>query len=76
MVREERRDPRGRRFFAFKFRSIVYLNASISASQLEVTFVGSVIRFVSIDKLPQLINVLRGEMTCVPGDAEYLFFLE
>lgn len=76
LVREERHDLRGRRFFAFRFRSTVYRSASILRVDPHVTFVGSIIRFLGIDRLPQLINVLRGEMTCVPGDPEYLFFLE
>jgi putative colanic acid biosynthesis UDP-glucose lipid carrier transferase len=76
LVREERRAPLGRRFFAFKFRSTVYRSAPIWRADPEVTFVGSIIRFLGVDKLPQLINVLRGEMTCVTGDPEYLFFLE
>jgi lipopolysaccharide/colanic/teichoic acid biosynthesis glycosyltransferase len=76
LVREERRDRRGRRFFAFKFRSTVCRSALIRRVDPEVTFVGGIIRFLSVDKLPQLINVLRGEMTCLTGDPEYLFFLE
>jgi lipopolysaccharide/colanic/teichoic acid biosynthesis glycosyltransferase len=76
LVREERRDRRGRRFFAFKFRSTVYRNAPIWYVDPEATFVGGIIRFLSIDKLPQLINVLRGEMTCLPSHPEHLFFLE
>jgi lipopolysaccharide/colanic/teichoic acid biosynthesis glycosyltransferase len=74
LVREQRRDRRGRRFFAFKFRSTVHRGAL--TVDPEVTFVGSIICFPNIDRLPQLINVLRGEMTCVLGDPEYLFFLE
>lgn len=45
-------------------------------SILKFAFIGSIIRFLSVDKLPQLINLIRREMTCVPGDLEYLFFLE
>jgi putative colanic acid biosynthesis UDP-glucose lipid carrier transferase len=76
LVREERRDLRGRRFFAFKFRSTIYRRMPIWRVDPQVTVVGGIIRFLSVDKLPQLVNVLRGEMTCVPGDQEYLFFLE
>jgi lipopolysaccharide/colanic/teichoic acid biosynthesis glycosyltransferase len=71
-AREERRDPRGRRFFALKFRSTVETSAGLEV----VTFVGSIIRLLRIDNLPQLINVLRGEMTCVVDDPDYLFFLD
>jgi lipopolysaccharide/colanic/teichoic acid biosynthesis glycosyltransferase len=72
LVREERRDPRGRRFFALKFRSTVHTSADLEV----VTFVGSIIRFLRIDNLPQLVNALRGEMTCVADDPDYLFFLD
>lgn len=75
-LREERIDPRGRRFFAVKFRSTVYCECSVGALEDQLTFVGSVIRFLRIDNLPQLINVLRGEMTCIVGETDQVFFLE
>ena len=76
LVREERRDPRGRRFFALKFRSTVHTSPPVCGVDQQVTFVGSIIRYLRIDNLPQLINVLSGEMTCVVDDPDYLFFLD
>jgi lipopolysaccharide/colanic/teichoic acid biosynthesis glycosyltransferase len=77
LVREERRDPCGRRFFAIKFRSTVDTGGPpVRRVAQQTTFVGSIIRYLRIDNLPQLFNVLRGEMTCVAGDPDYLFFLE
>ena len=73
---EERVDLRGRRFSAFKFRSTVQRQPVGPGIEPEVTFVGGIIRFLRIDNLPQLINVLRGEMTCIVGGSDHLFFLE
>lgn len=36
---------------------------------------GGIIRYVPIDTLPQLLNSLRGEMTRLRADPDYLFFL-
>lgn len=72
LVREPRIDQHGRRFYALKFR----ITANRTSSGGGVTFVGNIIRFLRIDDLPQLINVLRGEMTCAADDPDSLFFLE
>jgi lipopolysaccharide/colanic/teichoic acid biosynthesis glycosyltransferase len=71
----------GRRFYALKFRTMIpdadeYLAAhpdlrSRYALQIKlrddprVTRVGSVLRHTSLDELPQLYNVLRGQMSLV-----------
>jgi lipopolysaccharide/colanic/teichoic acid biosynthesis glycosyltransferase len=74
--REERLYPRGYRFFALKFRSTVHEERPSRGVEPEVTFVGGIMRFLRIDNLPQLVNVVRGEMTCVASDPDHLFFLE
>lgn len=60
-----------RQFRIFKFRSM-YLESSDSAGDRStsrnddrITRVGRIIRQTSIDELPQLINVLRGDMSMV-----------
>jgi len=72
LVRERRIDRYGRRFFALKFR---ITGDSGSQRDAHITFVGNIIHFLRIDTLPQLINVLRGEMTCMAGD-DSSFFLD
>jgi lipopolysaccharide/colanic/teichoic acid biosynthesis glycosyltransferase len=74
--REERLDRQGGRFFALKFRSTLQEDPPIRDCGASVSFVGRIIRFLWIDNLPQLVNVLRGEMTCFAGDPNQLFFLE
>lgn len=66
------RTGRGNRFFLiFKFRSMRVEtsdhagNRSASRDDDRITRVGRFIRSTSIDELPQLLNVLRGEMSVV-----------
>jgi lipopolysaccharide/colanic/teichoic acid biosynthesis glycosyltransferase len=68
----QRRVGRANRFFSmYKFRSMRVRqsdhdgNVSASREDDRVTRVGRFIRRTSIDELPQLINVLRGEMSIV-----------
>lgn len=68
----QRRVGRGNRFFeVYKFRSMRALRAdadgAISAQRDDrrITRVGHLIRRTSIDELPQLVNVLKGEMSLV-----------
>jgi putative colanic acid biosynthesis UDP-glucose lipid carrier transferase len=72
---ELRVTPGGRRFWALKFR-ITVQGSEASHREPQATFVGDIIRTLRLDALPQLLNVLRGEMTCLPADPDYLFFLD
>jgi lipopolysaccharide/colanic/teichoic acid biosynthesis glycosyltransferase len=70
----------GRPFKALKFRSMV-TDASIlgpaitSAEDDRITRIGKVLRQTKLDELPQLVNVLKGDMSVVgprPEDPRYV----
>lgn len=79
--RQQRVGKSGKLFYMYKFRSMVSNAEALKATLIDkneaagpvfkirfdprVTRVGSFIRKRSIDELPQLINVLKGEMTLV-----------
>ncbi len=70
IYRQERRGFNGESFHIWKFRSMRVTEPGSAMKQAEkdddrITAVGRVIRRLSIDELPQLINVLRGEMSLV-----------
>ena len=80
--RQERTGENGRAFAVMKFRSM-RTDAEgdgkprwASAQDDRVTAVGNVIRRLRIDELPQLFNVLRGQMSLVGPRPERPYFVE
>jgi len=81
LYRQARTGLRGREFVLLKFRSM-HVDAEENGSPQwaqrndpRVTRVGAFIRKVRIDELPQLVNVLRGEMSFVGPRPERPFFV-
>lgn len=70
LFRQERVGFNGRSFMIYKFRSMRVMEDGRAMRQVQkdddrVTRVGRFLRASSIDELPQLFNVLRGEMSLV-----------
>jgi len=70
LFRQRRRGFNGREFTIYKFRTMHVLedgDVIIQAQRNDkrTTRVGRVLRATSIDELPQLINVIRGEMSLI-----------
>jgi lipopolysaccharide/colanic/teichoic acid biosynthesis glycosyltransferase len=61
----------GRRIVALRFRCTPRDNEFGHPTRI-----GRLLRFTSIEDLPQLYNVFRGEMTCFPPRAGAVFFLD
>lgn len=71
ILRQERMGLDGRVFQMLKFRSMK-VDAEKDSGAVwakkddnRVTWIGRILRKTSLDELPQLINVLRGDMSCV-----------
>jgi len=82
LYRQERVGSKGSRFTLLKFRS---MNEDAepeskpvwaSPGDSRVTRVGRFIRYTRIDELPQLFNVLRGEMSMVGPRPERPYFVD
>ena len=68
LFRQERAGWFGARFYALKFRSMregIDGHGNPFPDEVRLTRFGRMIRLTSLDELPSLINVLRGEMSIV-----------
>ncbi len=80
--RQERVGQNDRRFVLYKFRSMAEdAEAKLgpvwaSESDPRVTRVGAILRQIRIDEIPQMINVLKGDMSFVGPRPERAYFVE
>ena len=66
IFKQLRTGKKGKEFYCYKFRSMVKGNDVHDLScKDKVTKVGKFIRKTSLDELPQLVNILKGEMTFI-----------
>ena len=65
-----------RRFQLLKFRTMVIDDHTAPAWARKTTRIGEFLRYTRIESLPQLINVLRGEMSLIDPDGSSPSFLE
>ena len=79
--KQERLTKDGRQFYMYKFRSM-RIDAEKEGARLagkndeRVTKVGKIIRNIHFDELPQLVNILKGEMSLVGPRPERAEFIE
>ncbi|MCI2255207.1 sugar transferase [Domibacillus sp. PGB-M46] len=78
LFKQQRPGLHGKPFYVYKFRTMTQMTngeGKLHSDQMRLTETGKVLRKLSLDELPQLINVLKGEMSLVgprPLLMEYL----
>ena len=81
IFKQQRVGKGGRLFEIYKFRTMrvdapKYQHSPITANDQRITRVGRILRKTSLDELPQILNVIRGEMSLVGPRPEMPFIVE
>jgi len=79
IFRQQRAGYRGGPFWIYKFRTMTDTrdeNARLLPDEQRLTRLGKLLRSTSLDELPELINVLRGEMSVVGPRPLFIHYLE
>lgn len=81
IFKQKRVGLKGKHFSIYKFRSMrldapKYARTPTSSTDPRITRVGRILRRTSLDELPQLFNVLRGDMSLVGPRPEMPFIVE
>ena len=79
LFRQERTGIRGDNFKIYKFRTMTHNNdVRYITKGNQLTTVGTYVRALSVDEIPQLINIVKGEMSFIgprPWIPEYYEFM-
>jgi len=81
IFKQKRVGKDGKVFMMWKFRSMVketnpYAINPVDSNDKRVTKVGKIMRKLSLDEVPQLVNVIKGEMSLVGPRPEMPFIVE
>lgn len=81
LFRQQRVGKDGRTFLLYKFRTMysdtpAYALKPDDADESKITPVGAFLRATALDELPQLVNVLKGEMSLVGPRPEMPFVVQ